>query len=441
MAFLALRARNDWSSTLPVDNRSYFYPAVEGSFIFSELPFLKNSNAISYLKLRGAVAQVGKDASPLSVYPSLEATEDNGGGFRYGWTGPNPKLKPEMTTSYEVGFEGRLFNDRVNADFTYFWTKCKDQYITGFRLSYATGFVLNNMNVGTFTTNGWEAHIDGDIIRSQSGFRWNVGLNLSASDSNVTELPENVSEYYNAYTWLSGNIRNGIRKGYPVTTITGLAYQRNDRGDILINPSSGIPLVDSEWSVLGDRQPKLQLGITTSLSYKGFRFSALFSGRLGATVVNGTKRTMMSNGNSLESVELRKSGPVVFNGVLKNGLENTSNPTVNTIAVTYSTYGSSIYAGADEDWIEKDVNYLRMQECRLSYTVPQSWLEKVTHKFVSNASIWVAGSDLFTLTNYSGIDAVGNSNSASLGGSGGIGFDVWGIPNPRGYSFGISLTF
>lgn len=440
-AFLTLRARNDWSSTLPINNRSYFYPAVEGSVVLTEIGKLKGLSSISYLKIRGAIAQVGKDANPKAIYPSLEPTENVGGGFRYGWYGPNESLKPEMTTSYEIGAEGRFFNDRVNADFSYYWTDCKDQYITAFRLSYATGFVLNNMNVGRFKTNGWDLHIDGDVLRSQSGFMWNIGLNLSSSTSEVVSLPKNVSEYYNAYTWLSGNLRNGISVGHPISTMTGKAYSRNKNGDILINPSNGIPYVDEEWSVLGDRQPKLEFGITTSLSYRGFRFSALFSGRMGATVVNATKRDMMGTGASIESVELREQGPVVFRGVLKNGLEDSANPTINNIAVTYKTFGSSIYTGYDEDWLEKDVNYLRMSECRLSYTVPAGWLKKATKNFVSSANVWVAGNDLFTLTNYSGIDAVGNSNSAALGGSGGVGIDYWGIPNPRGYSFGINLTF
>lgn len=437
MAFLTARARNDWSSTLPVNNNSYFYPAIEGSFIATELPFMNGLYGVSYLKLRGAIAQVGKDASPLAIYPSLEPTEDLGGGFRYGYTGPNESLVPEMTTSWEVGAEARFLNDRINADFTYFWTKCENQYITGFRLSYATGFVLNNMNVGTFTTEGWDFHIDGDIIRS-GGFRWNVGVNLSHSTSLVTSLPDNVTEYYNAYTWLSGNLRNGISVGHPVTTMTGQAYLRNDRGDILINPSTGLPLVDSKWSVLGDRQPKLEFGMNTNLSYKGFRLAALFVGRAGATVVNHTKRNMMSAGSSIESVVMRESDPVIFKGVLKNGLENSSNPTINNIAVNYDI---ASYSGADEDWLEKDVNYLRLSELRLSYNVPTKWLQNVTNKFVSSVNIWVKGTDLFTWTNYSGIDAVGNSNSAALGGSGGIGIDSYGIPNPRGLSFGIGLTF
>ena len=438
MAFLTFRGRNDWSSTLPSANNSYFYPAVEGAFIVTELPIFKEFKPVSFFKLRGSIAQVGKDAGPLEIDPQLEATDLTGGGYRYGYTGPNKDLRPEMTTSYEVGFEGRYANDRINTDFTYFWTHCEDQIVKGFRLSYATGFVLNNMNVGSFDTQGWEAHIDGDIIRSNSGFSWNVGINASHTKSEVVYLPENVTEYYNAYTWISGNIRNGIMVGNPVTTLTGLAYTRNDAGQILINPTTGLPVVDDTWSVIGDREPKLRFGFTTHVNYKEFSLSALFAGRYKATVVNGTKRTMMQRGTSWESVELRESGPVVFDGVLEDGNENTDNPTENNIAVTYDVYGSSIYTGQDEDWLEKNVNYLSLQELRLAYRIPSKLLKKT---FISRAIVHVAGNDLATWTNYSGIDAVGNAVSAAAGGTGGEGYDVWSIPSPRGYSVGVSITF
>lgn len=441
MVFLTARARNDWSSTLPVNNNHYFYPSVELSFVMTELPFMKNLDAISYLKLRGAYAQVGKDATPLSIYPSLEATGLTGGGFKYGYTGPNESLKPEMTTSYEVGFEGRFANDRINADFTWYKTICSNQYVTGFRLSYATGFVLNNMNVGTFETKGWEAHIDGDILRTNGGFHWNLGLNLDSNTSLCTYLPENVSEYYNAYTWVVGNSRNGIKVGYPITSMTGLIYERNSAGQVLVNPGTGIPNVTKDWAYMGDRHEKLNMGITTTMSYKGFRLSALLSGKFGMSVMNGTKNSMMTTGQSLESVALRDGRAVVFNGVLKNGHEESANPTPNNIAVTYSNFGSSIYTGNVEDWFEKGVNWLRLQELRLSYNVPAKWLQNATHKFVNSANIWVKATDLVTFTNYSGIDAVGNNSSAALGGYGGIGIDYWGLPSPRGYAFGIGLTF
>jgi len=438
MAYVTFRARNDWSSTLPVANNRYFYPAVEGSFIVTELPFIKGNKVLNYLKLRGTLAQVGKDAGPLEIDPQLEPTLLTGGGYKYGFTGPNKNLRPEITTSKEIGFEGRFLDDRINADFTYFWTHCDDQIVKSFRLSYGTGFVLNNMNVGTFNTWGWEAMINGDILRMGNGLRWNLGFTASQTDSEVVYLPANVTEYYNPYTWNSGNIRNGIMLGYPVTTITGLGFLRNDAGDVLISPTTGLPVTSSVWSILGNREPKLRFGITTSASYKGLRLSAMFSGRYKATVVNGTKRYMMQEGLSWESVDLREAGPVVFNGVLQDGNENTANPTKNTIAVDYNLY-PSIYTGGDENWIETGVNYLRLQELRLSYNLPAKWLTKTT--ILSQASVFVTGNDLAVWTNYSGIDAVGNTVSAAAGGTGGEGIDVWSLPNPRGFSVGINVTF
>jgi TonB-linked SusC/RagA family outer membrane protein len=439
MAFLTLRARNDWSSTLPKENNSYFYPAMEGAFVATELPFLKNNKYVTYLKLRGALAQVGKDAGPLEINPELEATALSGGGYKYGWTGPNLDLRPEMTTSWEAGFEGRFFNDRVVADFTYFKTRCDDQIVKEFRMSYAGGFVLNTQNMGSFETWGWEAHIDGDIINTD-GLRWNVGVNMSHTGSEVMSMP--VLEYYDAYT--NGNtagIRNGVMVGYPVTTVTGTDFQRNDDGVVLIDPSTGIPLVSADWTVLADREPKLRFGFTTMLSYQGFRFSAMFAGKFGANVVNGTKRDMLDRGSSWDSVEFRESAPVVFNGVLKDGNENTDHPTPNTMSITYNDYSASIYTGAAANWIEKDINYIRLQELRLSYSIPPQYLRKFINGFVSHASVFVCGNDLFTITNYTGIDAVGNTVSASAGGTGGEGYDTWALPNPRGISFGVSLTF
>lgn len=441
MLFLTLRARNDWSSTLPKENNRYFYPATEFAFVATELPFLKGNKAINYLKIRGAIARVGKDAGPLEINPELTSEDSFGPAYHYGFTGPNLSLKPEMTSSQEIGFEGRFLNDRIVADFTYFRTQCDDQIIKDFRMSYAGGFILNTQNMGGFKTWGWEGHIDGDIISTSSGFRWNLGLNLSHASSKVVSLP--VEMFYDAYTWNSGNIRNGVLLNHPLTSIVGNDFQRNDKGEVLIDPASGLPLVEAAGtlSYLGNREPKIRFGISTFVTYKGFRLSGIFAGKLKTMVVNGTKRYMMSSGLSWESVAAREQGPMIFNGVLKNGLENSDNPTINTIAANYGNYTSSIYAGQDPNWIEKDINYMRLQELRLSYTIPPKALSSWTNNLISYATISISGNDLITWTNYSGIDAVGNTVSAAAGGVGGEGYDTWAIPSPRGITCGISLTF
>lgn len=441
-AFLTLRARNDWSSTLPPENRVFFYPAAELAFVLSELEFMKPvSNAINYLKLRGAVAQVGKDTNPLSINPELEATQLTGGGFKYGWTGPNPELKPEMTTSWEFGFEGRFLNDRINADFTYFRTNCTDQIVKGFRMSYTAGFILNTRNIGDFKTWGWEGHIDGNIIQTKD-VRWNVGLNLSHSGSETTKMP--IKEFYETYTnGNTGGVRLGTTQGHPVTSIHIQDVYRNNKGEVLIDPSSGLPILNSnDWVHYGDREPKVRFGISTAVSYKGFRLSAMLAGKLKATVINGTKREMLIRGYSWESVAKREQGPVVFQGVVKDGNENSDNPTYNTKSVAYGTgTGVSMYTGVPSDWIENNINYIRLQELRLSYTIPSKALKSFSNGLISHATVYVAGNDLFTLTNYTGVDAVGNTLSAAAGGVGGEGYDNWSLPSPRGISCGISLTF
>jgi TonB-linked SusC/RagA family outer membrane protein len=440
LAFLTLRGTNDWSSTLPPENNSYFYPAADVSFILSDLGFLKSySKSINYLKLRASMAKVGKDAPPLSIYPALESAPTSFGGYRYGYTGPNPNLRPEMNTSWEAGIEGRLLKNRLNFDMAYYQTDSKDQIITGFRMSYATGFVLNNMNVGSFKTQGFEFKVDGDIIKNRD-WTVNLALNFFKNKSNVESLPKNVSEYYNAYTWVSGNIRNGIMVGSPITALTGLDYQKNTAGKVLIDPSSGLPLVAGTWSVIGDREPKLVYGFNASVVYKKITLTALLDGRLGATVVNGTKRYMMQYGYSTESVTQREAAPVVFDGVLKDTYENSATPTVNTIGVKLGDlqYG---YAGQDPDWVEENINYLRLAEVRLTYNVKPEWLAKVSRKTISQASLFASGNDLMVWTNYSGIDVVGNANSAALGGTGGTGFDMMAIAAPRRISFGLSVTF
>ncbi|MCX6237270.1 MAG: hypothetical protein NTY07_06880 [Bacteroidia bacterium] len=149
---------------------------------------------------------------------------------------------------------------------------------------------------------------------------------------------------------------------------------------------------------------------------------------------------MMQYGYSQESVAQREAPPVIFDGVLKDTYENTATPTPNTIGVKLGDlqYG---YSGQDPDWIEKNINYMRLQELRLSYSVNKKWLDKGTNGLISAATIFASGTDLVVWTNYSGIDVVGNSNSAALGGTGGAGFDMMSIAAPRRISFGLSVTF
>ncbi len=439
LLYLNFTGRNDWSSTLPVQNRSFFYPSAGVSFVFTELtPFASIKNVLSFGKLRASAAQVGKDADPYSLRPWLEARTTTGGGFGYAFTGAAEELKPEMTTSYEVGAELKFFNDRLGIDFAYFNKVSKDQIVRNMRLSYGTGFVLKTFNAGEIETGGFEFQINSTPLVIND-FTWDLNWNFSHNYSKLSKLPSSIPEYYNSDTWLYNNIRNGARVGGPVNSFTGYDYQRNQNGEILINPSSGYPLRNtSEWVVVGDRTPDFTMGISNRLAYKNLSLDFLFEIRKGGDVFNATEHFLTVRGLSLRTLD--RYQPRVYEGVLADGLENTANPTRNNIVINPAWDASFYSATSGEiDYIEKDVNWLRLRDVTLRYTLPTSLLQRT--KVAKSASVFVTGTDLFLITNYSGLDPVGSATSLATGGSGGYGFDYGNLPMPMGLNVGVSIGF
>lgn len=438
--YLTVTGRNDWSSTLPLENRSFFYPSISTSIVFTEL--MKNSSITDILtmgRIRGSIAQVGKDANPYSTNPALEAQGLTGGGFSYGFTAPNPLLRPEKVTSKEIGMELQFFKNRLSLDVAYYQSKSVDQIINGLRISYGTGFILKNINGGELQNTGIEILLRGTPIQS-TNFTWDASVNFTKTNSKLTKLPEGVTEYYNSDTWLYGNVRNGARLGGPLTTLTAISeYQYNDKGQLLISPSSGLPLTTSftSWPVAGDRNPDFKMGISNSFSYKGFNLNFLFDIKKGGDVYNATGLYLYSLGLHQRTIEGRES-VVTFDGILKDGLENTANSTKNNITVipylNNSFYGSSVI---DQEFIERDVNWVRLRDITLNYQIPSAWLNK--NKLFKTASIGFTGTDLFLWTNYTGGDPGVNGTTVATGGSGSMGIDYGNLPVPKTYNFNIRI--
>ncbi|WP_242916231.1 SusC/RagA family TonB-linked outer membrane protein [Pontibacter liquoris] len=441
MLYLNLTGRNDWSSTLPIESRSFFYPSASLSFIFTELaPFAGIRNVLSYGKLRGSIAKVGKDANPYSIRAFLEPKSTTGGGFGYAFTGPSPNLRPEMTTSYEFGTEMKFFNDRLGFDATYFNKKSVDQIVKDMRLSYGTGFVLQAFNAGEMKTEGVELQLNATPVTTPD-FRWDVLANFTHLWSELLTLPKGVNEFYMSDTWLYGNVRNGAIPGGELTTFTGFDYMRNDNGDILISPTTGYPLRNTtKWVEVGDRQPDFTVGLTNSFTYKNLSLNFLLDIRKGGDIYNATEHYLTARGLSKRTLD--REQPVVFKGVLKDGLENSTNPTQNTIVIDPAhdiNFWSTTYGLPEVDFIEKDINWIRLRDITLNYNVTSSWLRSV--KFIKSGSVFVTATDVFILTNYSGLDPVVNGNSAAVGGSGGAGFDYGNFPMPMGLNFGVNVGF
>jgi TonB-linked SusC/RagA family outer membrane protein len=457
LVYLDVTARNDWSSTLPVENNSYFYPSVGLSFVFTELNFLKNNSILSYGKIRASYAQVGKDAPPYKVQASLINRSYTGGGFAYDFYGSNPDLKPEQAKGYELGTELKFLNSRIGLDFALFKNDRLNQISTQ-RLSYGTGYIFGLLNGGNISVQGFELQLTGSPIVNKD-FEWEVMVNLSHSKSKVIELPAEVKEYYNSDTWLYANARgsafpanmqtfftgsaypyynwsylqNGLGSG---TAIGGQTYERNQNGDILINPASGLPIKTSDFLPIGDRNPDYLIGLTNSFKYKSVNLSFLLDIRRGGDIFNANEMYLFAQGLSTKNLD--RETPRVITGVLKDGMENTATPTVNTIAITPYTMGSTYgTAFAESDFVEKDINWVRLRDVTLAYMLPSQLLTKV--KPIRSASIFVTATDLFLITNYTGADPMVNGTTPATSGAGAFGFDFGSLSIPRSISAGIRI--
>ncbi|MBO0934367.1 SusC/RagA family TonB-linked outer membrane protein [Fibrella aquatilis] len=443
LLFLTVTGRNDLSSTFPAAYRSFFYPSASLSFVFTELvPQGGFRNALSYGKFRVSLAQVGKEAPPYATTQAYESQTTTGGGFSYGFTAPNPYLKPEKVNSFETGFETKFFNGRLGVDAAYYRTTSRDQIIQNLRISYGTGFILKTINGGSLFNEGVEISLTGEPIR-RPNFSWFSTVNFTKTNSQLSTLPNDLTEYYNSDTWIFNNVRNGARPGGPLTTLTGNTYLRNTRGDILISPQTGLPITETVWRVVGDRNPAFTVGFLNSIRYKNLSLSLLLDIRKGGDVYNATENYLYRTGLSLKTLD--RETPRVVRGVLKDGLENTDNPTPNTIQVVpyYNSafYGSSVSTAtlSDETFIERNVNWMRVKEATLRYSLPASMLGN--GRTFKTAAVFVTGTDLLLLTNYTGGDPGVNGSNSATGGSGGYGIDFGNIPLPRAFNVGINVGF
>jgi hypothetical protein len=264
---------------------------------------------------------------------------------------------------------------------------------------------------------------------------WNTRIVYTKTSNKVTGLP--LPEYYNSDSWLAG-YRASLYLGQPTTTIGGQNYLRNSRGDILIDPGTGYPLTDPNYTKIGDRNPDFVMGLTNSVRYKNLRLSFTFDLKMGGDVLNGTEQVLYQNGLSVRTLDREKV--IIIPGVLRDGLEETANPTVNRIAIN-RYFQNDYYSGRTYavDFVEKDINWLRLRDVTLSYNFGPKALE--TFRIFSAASLFFTGTDLFIKTNYTGPDPAVNGNTPATGGVGAFAIDLGATATPRAMNFGMRVTF
>ena len=428
LLYITATGRNDWTSTIPKERNSFFYPSISSSFVFSDAFPAIGRHMTG--KLRAAYAEVGKDARPYAYRPSLEYKTTTNGGYGYGFTGPNLDLKPEFAKSWEIGTETSFLNDRMGLDMTFYRKQTKDQIVNDIRGSYGTGYILFNLNGAETRNQGFELTLRGTPVLG-SGFTWNFLANFEKAHGKTLALPHALPESYVSDTWLFGNVRNGTAPGLSTQSLTGLFYLRNTAGQLLIDPTTGLPIRSTSFINHGyDRTPNYTIGITNNIKVKKMSLSFLFDIRKGGDVFNATEQFLTARG--LATSTLNRNEPRVIAGVLRDGKENTTTPTPNNIVVIPANQTSYYTNISEELFIEKNINWLRLRDVTLAYALPPGLMK--------NASIFVTGTDLFLWTNYTGLDPIVNGNSAAVGGSGAAGIDYGNFPIPRGLNLGLRLT-
>lgn len=435
--FLTYSHRFEESSIFPAFSRKYNYPAGSVSIIMSDIfPSIKSDKGVSFWKLRGSVASTARSSSPYQNQSRFDPRFSSGGGYSYGFTNSNPLLEPELQSTFEIGTELRLIKNRFSIDATYYNTKNDNLIVEEFRASYGTGFILNTLNIGANRNQGVEVALNFDVVKKKD-FSWNTRLNFNKMWNKVLRLPANVPEFYQSDTWLYANARGGLVTGGPTTSITAYGYQRNNAGQILISPTTGLPVLDNNFRVRGDRNADFTIGFVNSMSYKRLSLSFLWDLKVGGDIFNGTERYMTTNGRSLRTAD--RLTPRVVDGVILDGLENTANPTKNTISIT-PYYNQAYYTTMpEEEFIEKDVNWLRLRDVSLRYSFGSSFVKRL--KVFSGLSAFTTINDLVLITNYRGADPQSNGTSAGSRGVGAFGFDYGTVGVAVSANFGIRANF
>jgi TonB-linked SusC/RagA family outer membrane protein len=426
--------RQDYSSRLSgTANNTFFYPSFGAGFIFTELPGLKDNKILSYGKLRFSYAGVGKDPyAPYKIKSSVIQQGTTGGGFAYDVTGNNPNLRPEKDYQLDFGAELQFFQGRLGADISFYQYRATDQIFDP-RISYASGYILEFVNGGEIRNRGIEAQLTGVPIKT-TDFNWSTFVNFTLNRGKVINLGD-LPEYYNSDTWIYANARASLFPGSSLTNIATYTYARNNKGQILVDPSSGLPISNNAFVTSGDRQPDFTIGFGNNFTYKSLNLSFLFDIRKGGDVFNGNELFLTRYGLSARTLD--RMQPRIIPGVLKDGNENSATPTVNTIQVT-PYYQTTYYSSAVEsDFVEHDINWIRLRDITLNYSLPKTLLAR--SKVFKTASVFVTATDLFLITNYSGADPDVNGNNSSTRGSGSAGFDYGTVATPRTISLGLRV--
>lgn len=466
-AFLNITGRNDWSSTLPVDNNSYFYPSVTASVLLSEA-FGWRSKAVNYLKIRGGWSQVGADANPYQLATVFTSeTAFNGNPLQSSSTiGMNPNLKPEKTSSIEAGFEAAFWDNRLYLDFTYYKTDSRNQ-ILKLATTAASGYTSQVRNAGHIRNRGYEIQLGAVPIQTSKGFRWNLDLNYGANSSKVVKLDdEGLITSYQLYS--SGiQILASVSEAYG--TLFGTSYVRDANGNVVVD-ANGLPKISTTNKTLGKFTPDWTGGISNTFSYRSLSLSFLIDASVGGSIFSNTNKTGKYTGvlaNTLSGRDAEHGGLWYYTDAMGNNVRLSESPSYsvssdglyyaqvngqstrvyqdgimvegvtesgskNEEVVSAEKYYHRIYSIAEANVY--DASYVKLREVALSYRLPRLWTQKL---HLQEASVTLTGRNLWTI--YKSVPNIDPESALTTGNAQGV--EAYSLPTTRSFGVNLSVKF
>tara|TARA_R110000787_G_scaffold279936_1_gene390338 strand:+ start:3400 stop:6624 length:3225 start_codon:yes stop_codon:yes gene_type:complete len=431
--FLNLSGRQDWVSNT-AKNNTLFYPSASLSFIpTSAFPSIKSDNGLNYMKLRGGY---GTSANFATGYPTVTGLSLN----TQGWLGTtsnttntfvgNPNIKPELFTELEYGLEAKLFS-RLNLDFTYYTRVTEDLIINSAPIPLSTGAATTSTNIGEIESWGIEAELGLDVLKRSEGFNWNINVNFTKNESNVTDIGDNDIIIYEGYT----NLGNGARVGYPLGSMFGSRIARDESGNLLVdgvgNYASEEIDEDGILPFIGDPNPDFVMNYTNTFEYKGWSFGVAINHTSGGDIYSTTVATLMGRGLTTDTED--RLSTYILPGVSQStGLPN-------DVQINNSNfYFDNGFASPANELSVYDGSVVRLREVNLGYSLPSKLLDKTPFgKVVLKASAYNMWYNAYNTPDGVNFDP----NTTGLGSGNGQGFEFLTGPSSKRYGMSVNVSF
>ena len=453
MLYLTLQGRNDWSSTLPRNNRSYFYPGASLSFLFSELLKPEARKILTFGKLRLAWGRTGNDASVYltnSVYAqAAAATSGFGNGSSFPFSAKNinayslgnklgsDDLSPEMTTEFEVGLNMAFFDNRLSFDASYY-DRNTDKQIFNLNMDPATGYTSQVMNLGKIRNRGVELLVNVTPVKV-GDFQWDINWNFTKNNSKVISLPEELGGIATIYG-LSGGTSLYAIVGEPLGVFKAYVPLTTEDGKIICD-NQGQPIQNAEQQIVGSMNYKYMMGFGTTLSYKGVSLTANLDVRHGGMLYSRTKDISYFTGNAIQTAYNNRNPFIVPNSVQQAGTDDDGNPIYVENTTPLDETGIFTYWDAGGSELDRaflvDKSYVKLRNVILTWQLPAKWFAKT---FLTGVSVSAFGNNLFLWTPKSNtfIDPETSTFGNDLEGNYG---EFSANPSSRKFGFNVQVKF